>query len=480
MKKIYPQITQITQIFGRKTGLLLLAAVFLLAACQSSGGVDTAVSVKSSTVSKAASQTGIDVVSAEGVVEPLFYVGLAFQGGGEVAEILVEEGDQVQAGDVLIKLDSVDLDIALQQAEARLASAQAGLVAAQKQLELAQSGVQSAQGAVEAAEANLALTKAGPQAEEIAAAEANLAAAEAAVNQAASQRNAALDVTSDADIFAAEANLTQAIARVRALEEGYQDILDACFELPDGSEVCPLYGPVEESTRQQLEVARQNLAAAQAALDALRQGPTAAQRQAAQGGVALAIAQRDAAQAQLDLLLAGVTPEQIAIAEAAVEKARAGLAVAEAEVTKAEAAVEQAEAAMQQAEVNVDSANAALERTVLQATFAGEVSRIHTSAGQLVQPGRAVVTLADFSEWLVQTTDLTELDVPLVEIGAPVEVKLDALPDETLTGTVTAVSLTPSLSRGDVVYKTTIQLDNPDDLPIRWGMTAFVDIEANN
>lgn len=476
MKKIYPQITRI---FGRKT-VLLLAVAFLLAACQAGGGADTAVSAKSSTVSKSALQTGIDVVSAEGVVEPLFDVGLAFQTGGEVAEILVEEGDQIQAGDVLIKLDAADLEIALQQAEARLASAQAGLVAAQKQVELAQAGVQSAQGAVEAAEANLSLTKAGPQSEEIAAAEANLAAAEAAVQQAASQRNASLDVTSEADIFEAEANLTQATAQVRALEEGYQDILDACFELPDGSEVCPLYGPVEENTRQQLEVARQNQAAAQAALDALRQGPTSAQRQAAQGGVALAIAQRDAAQAQLDLLLAGVTPEQIAIAEAGVEKARAGLAVAESEVVQAEAAVTQAEAAVQQAEANVASANAALERTVLQATIAGEVSRIHTSVGQLVQPGMAVVTLADFSEWLVQTTDLTELDVPLVEIGAPVEVKLDALPDETLTGTVTAVSLTPSLSRGDVVYETTIQLDNSDDLPIRWGMTAFVDIEANN
>lgn len=459
---------------------LFLGAVLFLAACQTGASPQTGRASKLTAVSKPAAQTGVDVVSAEGVVEPLFYVDLAFQTGGDVVEILVNEGDQVQAGDILIKLDAADLEISARQAEARLASAQAGLVAAQKQLELAQSGVQSAQGAVEAAEANLALTKAGPQPEEIAAAEANLAAAEAAVNQAAAQRNASLDVTSEADVFEAEANLAQATAQVRALEEGYQNILDACFELPDGSEVCPLYGPVEESTRQQLEVARQNQTAAQAALDALRQGPTNAQRQAAQGGVALAIAQRDAAQAQLDLLLAGATPEQIAIAEAGVEKARAGLAVAESEVAQAEAAVVQAEAAVKQAEVNVASANAALERTLLRATFDGEISRIHTSVGQLAQPGMSMVTMADFSQWLVQTTDLTELDVPLVVVGAPVNVKLDALPDETLTGQVTAVSLIPSLSRGDVVYETTIQLDNPNDLPIRWGMTAFVDIEANN
>ncbi len=454
---------------------ILLFVLLTLAACQTTNAPETAVS-KQTISTKPVLQSG-GFVSAEGLVEPLFFVGLSFQSGGEVTEILVEEGDIVSVGDELIRLDGSQQEIALAQAEARLVSAEAALVAAQKQMELAEAAVNSADGVIASAVANLALTEAGPLPEEIAAAEANLAAAESGVSQAAASRDVALDTTSDADIFAAEANVAAAQAEVRQLEEGYQDILDACFELPDGSEVCPLYGAVEENTRGQLEAARLNRDAAQELLNALRDGPTAAQTRAAGGGVGVAIANRDAAQAQLDLLLAGASEEQVAIAQIGVEQAEAAKGIAEASLTQAAAGVTQAEASVTQAQANVESARAALERTILHSTIDGQISRISTSVGQLVAPSVPVVTVADFSEWLVQTTDLTELDVASVEVGATAEVTLDAIPDEVITGEVTNVALVPSVSRGDVVYETTIRLDDRTDLPIRWGMTAFVDIE---
>ena len=463
------RLIQITMI------LLLIGA---LAACQPSSGAEMETAVAKQTVNTKPLQQGA-FISAEGLVEPLFYVGLSFQGGGEVAEILVSEGDDVAAGDALIQLESSQQEIALAQAEARLVSANAALAAAERQMELAQAAVNSAEGIIQSAEANLTLTQAGPLPEEIAAAEANLAAAEASINQAAAGRDVALDITSDADIFAAEARLAAAQADFRSLEEGYQDIIDACFELPDGSEVCPLYGTVEENTREQLNAARLNRDAAQEALNALRAGPTAAQTRAASGSVGLAIANRDAAQAQLNLLLASASPEQIAIAEIGVEQAQAAKAIAESALIQAEAGLTQAEAGVTQAEANVTQAEVALERTILRATFDGRVSRISTSLGELIGPGVPVITLADFSEWLVQTTDLTELDVASVEVGANAEVQLDAIPNETINGEVTGIAYVPSLSRGDVVYEVTIRLDERTDLPIRWGMTAFVDIEGN-
>lgn len=458
---------------------MILFLLVALAACQPGSEADVDTAVAKQTANTKPVQQDTASISAEGLVEPLFFVQLSFQGGGEVAEILVSEGDSVAQGDALIQLDATQQEIALVQAEARLVSANAALTAAQKQVELAQAAVNSADGIIQSAEANLALTQAGPLPEEIAAAEANVAAAESAVNQAAAGRDVALDISSEADIFAAEARLAAAQADLRALEEGYQDIIDACFELPDGSEVCPLYGAVEENTREQLNAATLNRDAAQEALNALREGPTAAQTRAASGSVGLAIANRDAAQAQLDLLLAGATPEQIAIAEIGVEQAQAAKAIAEASLIQAEAGVTQAEAGVTQAEANVAQAEAAMERTILRATFDGQVSRISTSLGQLVAPGTPVITLADFSEWLVQTTDLTELDVAAVEVGANSEVQLDAIPDETINGVVTNVAFLPSLSQGDVVYEVTISLEERTDLPIRWGMTAFVDIEGN-
>jgi hypothetical protein len=40
------------------------------------------------------------------------------------------------------------------------------------------------------------------------------------------------------------------------------------------------------------------------------------------------------------------------------------------------------------------------------------------------------------------------------------------------------VALVASLARGDVVYEVTVALDAAPDLPLRWGMTAVVDIES--
>lgn len=424
-----------------------------------------------------AAQTTARTVSAEGQVVPLFHVDLAFQTGGLVAELLVAEGDRVQAGDPLIRLDSAEVELALRQAEARLASAQTGVVLAQNQQALAETGIRTAEAQLESAQANLVLAQAGARPEEIAAAESRLASAQASVNQAIGQRDTALNVGTTAQIRGAEAQVAAAAAEVRGLEEQYDTILTTCFDTPTG-EVCPLLGTVEETTRFRLDAARQNLAAAQAGLDALRAGPTAAQRQAAQGGVGLAIANRDLAQAQLDLLLAGSTPEQIAIAEVGVRQAEVGVALAQTAVQEAAAGVIQAEAGVAQAQAGVAAAQLALERMTLRATFTGTVSQINVNVGELVGGGAPALTLADFATWQVKTTDLTELDVAFVDEGDPVRLQFDAIPGETVTGRVTQVALVAGLARGDVVYEVTIALDAAPALPLRWGMTTVVEIES--
>lgn len=415
-------------------------------------------------------------VLAEGVVEPIQFTNLSFQISGELVELLVSEGERVQAGDPLMRLKDTDTQLIVQQAEARLASQQAALESARIQLDLAQRAVNSAEAQVTAAEASLSLTVAGPRPEEIEAAEANLRAAESGITRAVGQRDQQLNIGTDAQINAAEAQVASAFAQVRALEEAYDSIIDGCFELPDGSEVCPGYGPVEEQTRAQLQAARLQLEAAQAQLDQLRSGATPAQQQAAQGGVGLALAQREIAQAQLDLLLAGATPEQIAQAEARVAQAEAGVEIARAGVIQAEAAVAQAEAAVVTTEAALASAQVAQARTTLFAPHDGIVTTIPVNLGAVIGTGQPVATLADLSDWLVRTTDLTELDVPAVSEGADVTISFDALPDEEVTGTVTRIGLLPGLALGDVVYEVEIALEDVSGLPLRWGMTAFVNV----
>lgn len=420
-----------------------------------------------------------DFVAAEGVILPQRQVDLAFQSGGPVAEILVQEGETVEAGAALLRLGSEPLEIARDQALAEVSIAEAALAAAHVQLAAAQAAIQTAATGVTEAEAQLALLLAGPRPEDIAAAQFDVTAATANIGQAAANRDAALQIP-QSQFLAAQANVAASQATLNGIQEQYDAIIEGCTQitLPDGStqDYCPLYGPVEESVRAELEQAQLRAEAAQAALDALQAGPTTGQRAAASGGVAVAQANLTLAEAQLALAQAGAIPEQIAQAEVGVELAQTAVTRAETAVTQAEAGVAQAEAALLQAQANVQAAELALARMTLHAPFAGTVANIQPELGELVAPGVPVLSLADLGAWLVETTDLTELDVVNIQPGDQVELQVDAIPDETLRGVITDIDSVATPARGDVTYVVTIELGDTSDLPLRWGMTVFVDV----
>jgi multidrug resistance efflux pump len=87
-----------------------------------------------------------------------------------------------------------------------------------------------------------------------------------------------------------------------------------------------------------------------------------------------------------------------------------------------------------------------------------------------------VAVLADFSQWQVETDDLTEIEVPDIYLGQKVTVTPDALPDLELSGTVEYISDLFEEKRGDVTYTARILLDESDPR-LRWGMTVVVVFE---
>lgn len=413
-----------------------------------------------------AAQTG--VVSAEGQIVPLRHATLSFEGGGQLAEIAAPEGATVQQGDPILRLDATDQEIALIQAEAALEQAQAARETARAGQTAAQTGVQAAEIGVDAAEVQLALLTADPTEEQLALSESSVAVAEARIAQAAGGRDVVLQGANQSEIQAAEARLRSAEAQVLPVRDALDQLRRE--DSPDEDQLA------QAQARYNAAVA--NVQAAQAALDELQAGATAAQQQAATGGVAAAAAQRNAAQAELDLLQAGARAEQVQVAEANVQEAEATQAEAELALTRADAAVAQAEAGVVQAEAAVESARDALDRMTLTAPFAGTVAQIDAEVGEVVNAGAPVVRVGDFSGWQVNTTDLTELDVVALEVGAPVEITIDAIPGETLQGTVTRIATTSTLVRGDVTYEVAIRLDDTQDLPLRWGMTVFVNVDV--
>ena len=415
-----------------------------------------------------AANSSLGVVSAEGTIVPLRDALLSFQTGGQVLEIIAEKGTVLASGDPILRLDATDQEIALVQAQAAVAIAEANKQTAEAGLLAAQTGEQAADVGLQAAQVALALVMAEPTEAEIALSESAIALAQAGVGQAAAGQSVVLEGPASSQIQAAEAQVRAAEAQLLPV----RDALDALNRANSNDE--------DAVARAQLNynAAVANINAAQAAVDEARAGATSGQRQSASGNVSASAAQRDAAQAQLDKLLAGSRPEQITVAESSVAQAESAVAEAALSVEKAQASVNQADAGIAQAESAVDSAQDALARMTLTAPFDGVVADIQTERGEVVASGTPVVTFGDFGGWLVKTTDLTELDVVDLKVGAPVEIQIDAIPGELLQGTVFNVATTSQETRGDVTYEVTIALDDLKDLPLRWGMTVFVDVDV--
>jgi multidrug efflux pump subunit AcrA (membrane-fusion protein) len=157
--------------------------------------------------------------------------------------------------------------------------------------------------------------------------------------------------------------------------------------------------------------------------------------------LALKKATLDEAQKTYDRLKEGVDTDQLAVLEARLNAAKASVA--------------------------------ALEVT---APFDGVVANLDAKVGESIQAGTEAATIADFSAWLIQTTDLTEIDVVELAEGGKVSVTLDAIPDATFDGVIQSIGQTYSENQGDVVYEVTILL-NESNPAMRWGMTAAVKFE---
>jgi multidrug resistance efflux pump len=170
----------------------------------------------------------------------------------------------------------------------------------------------------------------------------------------------------------------------------------------------------------------------------------------------LKIAQDRLAQAQedYDTLMAGPDPSEVALAENRIQTA---------------------EARIQNAEAQITASQAALSDLEMRAPFDSTVSRMNIHSGEWVTPGQPILLLADLDHLRVETTDLSERDIPKIVVGQPVIVFIEAL-NQDVTGRVAEISPLADTLGGDVVYRTTIDLDNlPEGL--RSGMSVEVQFE---
>ena len=351
-------------------------------------------------------------------------VTVATEVGGRVTNIAVDEGDAVEAGQVVVKLDDAALTVQIKQAQA----------------------------AVSAAEANLAQVKAGARQEAI-------DAAQAALNQTLAERDGAAATYSNT--VAIRDNPQQIVAQLDTARSGVQlaeqNVVVMQSRLAEARYWRDFYD--KDTTRhatldKQIAIAQNNLDAAQAQLDgakaqaagleAMRRAPVALQSQVngARSAYSMTLANAAVAAASLVELKAGAASEDVALAEAQLHQAQAQLKLAQ----------------------------SYLSRATLTSPLKGVVAQRSAQIGETLQPGSVLLSIMNFDE-VNLVVYVPQTDLPRVQLGDKVQVYPDAYPAETFEGEVAAIARQAQFSsrdtqaqedRANVVFAVKVKLLNTD------------------
>jgi HlyD family secretion protein len=430
-------------------------------------------------------------------------------------ELLLEGATDEEVAAAEAQVVNAEASIQRQQAEVARSEAEVARSSGDLQRtqgEVTESDIAAARATLEEKRAALADLEDGPDTVDVETARATLDQArfnlqETRDSLSAAKTNAQADVELAAnELREAQNNFSQVYWEVREIErelnevrqEIWQDLRDreeAAQRAVDNAEQQLEQATVAFENAQQAEVtgiqvAEANLRDAQARYDDVIAGAEESELAAARAAVA-------DAEANLNQLLGQRRQGELASAaanvqssQASVESSLADLRAAEAELARQEANlndltsdprkpdVDDREARVLQAEVALRQAERNLEKASLLAPMDGTIVEVNLEEGERINTNELAVHMADFSEWKIETTDLTELGVVRIEVGDPVQITFDALPDVDLEGTVSAIQEIGKNRQGDIVYKVTVT-PNEWHPRLRWGMTATVSIEPS-
>lgn len=136
-------------------------------------------------------------------------------------------------------------------------------------------------------------------------------------------------------------------------------------------------------------------------------------------------------------------------------------------------------------QANVDKAKASmveleqkLDDAVLAAPIEGVVSKVNVKIGEtVIAGGEPAVSLISVSKFEIEV-DIPEADIGKVKLGNPVEISLDAFPEESWPGQIAEMEPAETLIEGVVYYRVTVIFDEIDER-IKSGMSADVTIETD-
>jgi len=236
------------------------------------------------------------------------------------------------------------------------------------------------------------------------------------------------------------------------IEDAKADVEDLKSDLEDAQEEFDKYADLDEDNTKRKD-AEDDLENAQEAYnEAVRDlEELTRESDALRASLDAAIANEAEAKHQWDLSTDGANKDQLTFADARLDNAKAQVAAAE----------------------------DVLSNYILTAPFDGVVVDVAVSIGEQVGAESRAVSVADASAWVIETSDVTELDVVDLAVGQRAEFTADALPDVTMDGVITAISQSSFTQSGDVLYTVYIAVDEVDER-VKWGMTVEVIFDLSN
>ena len=283
--------------------------------------------------------------------------------GGHVIQMNVEDQQYVKAGDVLVKLDPRDFEVAVAKARADLNNELAGLQSSRTDVPLTTTTTSSTlSGARSVREDAVAGVRWNEK--QMSVAQARFASAEA-------------------NVRVAEANANKASQDV----ERYRTLVAK-----------------DEISRQQYDQAVSAAEAAKATVEAQKAAVVEAQQTIAAGMVAVEQARAKVAQAEATVESALTGPQQVAITEAKVKSGQAKVA--------------QRQAELDQAQLN-------LQYTTIVAPVSGIVGKKSVDLGQNVAPGQEMMAIVPLDDIWV-TANFKETQLRAMKAGQPATISVDA------------------------------------------------------
>jgi HlyD family secretion protein len=403
-------------------------------------------------------------ITASGVVQPVRRVNLSPKTQGRLSQLFVEQGDRVEAGDIIARMESGEIEAQLLQAEAGLARAQANL--SKLQTGSRPEEIAAAQARLNRAQATLDELQAGTRSEEIAVAQAKLNEAEARLADA---RSGSLDdeiAQAESRLTANKAELELASERVRR----YESLRNQGAVSEDSLEEYlqnerRLSALVEEAQRRIEQLEQSQLSQVdrlEATVDMERQALRQLQNGARPEEIAGAEAEVAEVQSNLNELINGTRPEEIAAAQAEVREAQAQVRYYETQ----------------------------LEDSNVRAPFSGVIAQRYAVEGSFVTPATSasdatsatstsIVALAKDLEVLAK---IPEADIGRIKPNQTVEIIADAYPDKLFEGRVQLIAPEAVKERDVTLFQARVEILSGKDL-LQSGMNVdlkFIGDKLNN